>query len=506
MMHAPLRARLGPPPVPAEPDFPRLSAADAAQLDAEACRRFWASVLEENLAAAGGANATSADRGVMNGAKGAARAWVGSEGFREVAALAGFEPGALLARLSGPRGAAILNELSEGKNVDGWKPSPAQARGTPPKLARLIEQSEALARAGAAEGRAAPLRLAPSALREVRNSGAALPSEAGHGTAIPRRPDRGGREPADTRKPAARPEEDRRPSGSAHAPGLSATLPAGGGGGFRPPAGPPPAGLSPLPDVSAAGVTPRAPGAAPALEWLPVSRLLVSDAYQRRLAERSVTMIRRAAAQFDWARVKAPNVVARPGGWYEVLDGQHTAIILRMVGAARAPCLVFDDDSEAAKAAAFVGLNSSRVQVTPMQKHHAAVASGDAAALIVRRAAAECGATVLRGARNGAYGAGETVAVTALTAIAKRRGEAGLLRVLGSCVSAGLAPIPTDALLATEILLFDPAWAGEIGEAEIAARLGRLDGLRGEAERLRAASPQPRPRALAVTIYRAGAS
>ena len=468
MMHAPLRARLGPPPVPAEPDFPRLSAADAAQLDAEACRRFWASVLEENLAAAGGANATSADRGVMNGAKGGARAWVGSEGFREVAALAGFEPAALLARLSGPRGAAILNELSGGKNGDGWKPSPAQARGTPPKLARLIKHSEALARAGAAEGRAAPLRIAPAALRAAPPSGSTVSPPSG----LPDAP------------PSGLP--DRPPSG------LPDPAPSG-----------PPAGLSALPEISVAGVTPRAPGPRPALNWVPVGRLLVSEAYQRRLAARSVTMIRKAAAAFDWARLKPLNVVAREGLWYEVLDGQHTAIILAMVGAELAPCLILPDDSEAAKAAAFVGLNAARVQVTPMARHHAAVVAGDAAARAVAAAAASSGATVLRGARSGAYGAGETVAVTALTAIAKRRGEDGLARVLAPCVSARLAPIPTDALLAVELLLFDPAWAGEICEEEIAARLSRLDALRAEAERLRAASPQPRPRALAVALFRA---
>lgn len=307
-------------------------------------------------------------------------------------------------------------------------------------------------------------------------------------------------------KPALRPEKDRRPlSETMPARGLSEVWPFRS---HRPIAALPeaaaPGGLRPVAPVSDRNLTPRAPGPRPALRWIPLSRLAVSEAYQRNMAERSVTMIRRAVEGFDWAQLKPLSVAARADGWFEVLDGQHTATILLMAGETEAPCLVLPDAPEAAKAEAFVGLNSSRVQVTPMQRHHAAVAAGRAEALAVEAACRAAGAKLLRNAKPaGKYLRGETVAAPALTAIAGRRGEAGLARVLAPLVAAGLAPIPTDAALAAELLLFDAAWAGEVGEAAIARAFGDLKARQAEAEALRARAPQPRPRALAAAVFRA---
>lgn len=292
-------------------------------------------------------------------------------------------------------------------------------------------------------------------------------------------------------------------------PTCSATIPAGPsracGQALRGEAPPPAAaGLKAVSPVSDRNLKPRAPGKRPALRWIPLARLAVSEAYQRGMAARSVTMIRKAVEEFDWARLKPLSVAARADGWFEVLDGQHTATILLMAGETEAPCLVLPDAAEAAKAEAFVGLNSARVQVTPMQRHHAAVAAGRAEALAVEAACHAAGAKLLRNAKPaGRYLPGETVAAPALTAIAGRRGEAGLARVLLPCVRAGLAPIPTDAVLAVELLLFDPGWAGEIGEAAITRALRDLPARLAEAETLRARAPQPRPRALAAAIFRA---
>ncbi|MFN3261664.1 MAG: hypothetical protein ACE37J_13990 [Pikeienuella sp.] len=330
-------------------------------------------------------------------------------------------------------------------------------------------------------------------------------SKAREGAEGPEVPATGGRrEPPATRRPAPRPEKDRHPAPeTTPARGLSEVWP------FRAhravaeiPEAASPAGLRPVAPVSDRNLKPRAPGKRPALRWIPLARLAVSEAYQRGMAARSVTMIRKAVEAFDWARLKPLSVAARADGWFEVLDGQHTATILLMAGETEAPCLVLPDAAEAEKAEAFVGLNSSRVQVTPMQRHHAAVAAGRPVALAVEAACRAAGANLLRNAKPaGRYLPGETVAAPALTSIAGRRGEAGLTRVLAPLVAAGLAPIPTDALLAVELLLFDPGWAGEIGEAAITRALGDLPARLAEAETLRARAPQPRPRALAAAIF-----
>jgi len=92
--------------------------------EAAACARLWRAVLFENLRTAGGGRVTGdLHRDVIH-----ARAWVGSPGFREVAALAGYDGEAILARLTGPDGPAHLDRLSGGRNRDGWSPGGFRAR------------------------------------------------------------------------------------------------------------------------------------------------------------------------------------------------------------------------------------------------------------------------------------------------------------------------------------------------------------------------------------------
>lgn len=268
-----------------------------------------------------------------------------------------------------------------------------------------------------------------------------------------------------------------------------------------------PDGLRALTAVNARGLEIARPGGRPSLRWVPLDRIAVSERYQREFSERSVAMIRRAAAEFEWRRLKPPVVVQRADGWFEALDGQHTVAILALVGEAEAPCLVVPDTEDARKAAAFVGLNTSRVAVTPLHRHRAAVASGDEAACAVMRAAELAGARVLdRPPANARYAAGDTVAVSTLAAIARRRGVAGLAAILRPCVAAGLAPIGTDALRAVEALLCEPGWKGEIGEAALTRALRHLAAHREAAEAARKISGQPLWRALAVELFRGRAA
>lgn len=252
-------------------------------------------------------------------------------------------------------------------------------------------------------------------------------------------------------------------------------------------------------------LTPAPAGARPELAWIPLSKLVIDRAYQRRMAERSRRMIARGVEEFSWRRLKALNVVALADGRFAILDGQHTAVILLTHGGiAEAPCLVCPDQGQAKAAADFVALNTGRVQMTAQQKYRAALAAGDEHALAVEAAANAAGVTILPAPpQKGLYRAGQTVAVTELRNLAAKRGEAGLTRILTAAKGAALTPISTDILRAIDVLLFDDAYAGDVTVDEIAARLrARREDIEDVADLARLDTGAPRYRELAVAIYR----
>lgn len=110
------------------------------------------------------------------------------------------------------------------------------------------------------------------------------------------------------------------------------------------------------------------PGDKPELVWLPLSALVVNDSYQRSLSDKSIRVIRKIVASFNWARIKALSVTDIGGGRYEVIDGQHTAIAAATHGEIlELPCVVTAERSVQERAADFVGLNRDRLTMTPMQ-------------------------------------------------------------------------------------------------------------------------------------------
>lgn len=249
------------------------------------------------------------------------------------------------------------------------------------------------------------------------------------------------------------------------------------------------------------------PDGAPELAMIPLDRLVVNPAYQRELRGRSLTMIRKALANFSWSRFKAINVAAREDGRFEILDGQHSATILLSLGLKAAPCLVTARRSTGAAAEDFVSLNSSRVGITSLHRYRAAVAAGDKAALAVREAAAQAGVTIRRAPpSNGKYRAGETVAVAALAKIAAKRSAGDLARILTACRLMELAPIQTDMIRAAEVLLFEDEYRGELAVEEIAAPvLADREAIEDAADLNRIDSGHPRYRQIAIEIYRRAA-
>lgn len=199
------------------------------------------------------------------------------------------------------------------------------------------------------------------------------------------------------------------------------------------------------------------PSAKPEVTWIDPRELLVDDAYQRNLSERSVALIRRIAAGWDWRKFKAPNCAWTEDG-LEIIDGQHTAIgAACRSDIAEIPVLITEAAEQADRAAAFIGLNRDRVSITATQLHAAALTAGDDEAVAIEEACKPNGITVLKSQPGaGRFKPRQTMAVAAIGALVRKHGEDGARHVLAVCAEAELAPIQANQIKAVELLLTDP--------------------------------------------------
>lgn len=197
----------------------------------------------------------------------------------------------------------------------------------------------------------------------------------------------------------------------------------------------------------------------PMLEWMAPSDLLIEAAYQRDLSPKSMDLIKRIAERWDWRRFKPP-IVAWSERGFEIIDGQHTAIGAATRGIDKIPVLVVEAADLTDRASAFVGHNQDRLSITPVQMHQAKIAAGDEDALTAQQVIDRAGAKLVIGA----YGArgwkpGETVAITTIDQLAKRRGAMHARRVIEMLVKADAAPVSAAGIKAVDMLMFRQEFA-----------------------------------------------
>jgi hypothetical protein len=223
----------------------------------------------------------------------------------------------------------------------------------------------------------------------------------------------------------------------------------------------------PIKPIMAPDLTALAPvTGVPRFKIVDPKTLLVDDAYQRALSERSVVLIRKMVSQWDWRKFKPP-IVAETDAGDEVIDGQHTAI-----GAAsnpfitEIPVMVVEAAEQGDRAAAFVGHNRDRINLTQMQMHYAAVAAGEEDALTVQQVCDRAGVRILR-VPSANYKPGDTLAVMAIKALCNRRGALGARVVLEVLANAQAAPLAAGSIKAVETLLHDPEYKGQVAAADI---------------------------------------
>lgn len=196
----------------------------------------------------------------------------------------------------------------------------------------------------------------------------------------------------------------------------------------------------------------------PLVEWMAPADLLVDGRYQRDLSPRSLDLIKRIAERWDWRRFKPP-IVAWTERGFEIIDGQHTAIGAATRGVEKIPVLVVEATDMSDRASAFVGHNQDRLPVTAIQMHQAKLAAGDEDALTAQQVIDKAGATLVLGA----YGArgwkpGETVAITTIDGLSRRRGAMKARQVVEVLVKAEAAPVSAAAIKAVDMLMNMPAY------------------------------------------------
>lgn len=214
----------------------------------------------------------------------------------------------------------------------------------------------------------------------------------------------------------------------------------------------------PIAPMPVPGITPGgADMPEPVFDRADPTTLLVDESYQRNLSERSVSLIRRLVAKWDWRGFKPP-VVVRTSGGLHVIDGQHTAIAAATHPAiATIPIMLVEAPDLADRARAFISHNRDRIAVTPNQMHFAAVAAGDADALTIDQVCARAGLRILKqppGTRG--FKPGDTLAIAAVAAVVSRHGALKARKMLQVLGEAKLAPVPMAAIKAVESIMTDP--------------------------------------------------
>lgn len=243
--------------------------------------------------------------------------------------------------------------------------------------------------------------------------------------------------------------------------------------------------------------------ALPTLRMVDPRTLCVDEAYQRGLSGRSVRLISKIVAEWDWRAFKPP-VVVEVAGALEVIDGQHTVIgAVTHGGIAQMPVLVIVADRQDTRAASFVRHNRDRIQVTPSQLHGALVAAGDEDAVTLAQVCDKAGVRLLRNPPPmSRFSPGDSIAIVTIRALINRRHAMGARKVLEICVKAGMAPVSAAAIRAVEHLLYAKEYAGEIDAERITLVLSaQASTLTAEAERFATERQVPQWRALASVIF-----
>jgi hypothetical protein len=251
-----------------------------------------------------------------------------------------------------------------------------------------------------------------------------------------------------------------------------------------------------------------AAGSIPVLRLVAPTELRVEPRYQRDLSGKSITLIRKIVADFDWRKFKPPICAETPDGLF-VIDGQHTAIaaashpFIKQI-----PVMIVQANMIETRAGAFVAHNRDRITMSPFQILHAEAAAGGAEAVILLDIVKRAGAFIPRSMpQKGKARPGEIIAVEALRRITKGSAAQHLERIVRIAVMASCAPATTTVIRALQMIMTEAYFAetAKLGDAPIADALHSIKDFEFEAASHAGAALISRYRAGAILIAEAAA-
>lgn len=175
--------------------------------------------------------------------------------------------------------------------------------------------------------------------------------------------------------------------------------------------------------------SPRQADECVALQLVTVENIRVNAAYQRNLSSRGLAVIKRIISRFSWSKFGAITVAENDDGTYAVIDGQHRAAAALMLRIKQVPAVIVLRTDLQAEADSFVGINSDRTTVSPVDKFRARITAGDkvAAELAETLTALQIDYDLPPGALTGAR---QTRAISLLEKLAQKHGRGTLFAAL----------------------------------------------------------------------------
>lgn len=239
-------------------------------------------------------------------------------------------------------------------------------------------------------------------------------------------------------------------------------------------------------------------------KYVPPGDLLVEEAYQRDLSVKSLNLIRRIVAGWDWCKFKPPICAELSDGRLVVIDGQHTAIAaMTHGGIEKIPVMIMPATAIAQRAEAFVSHNRDRVVMTQGQVFHAQVAAGDELACRVAAWCEEAGAFIPKNqVQKGKEQHGQITSVSEIMALGKRHDKQSFQDILLICILSGHKPIKLSLLRAAEMIVTHEYFQGTrlAGPRAIAEALAKIENPDAACRIAAAETGQNRSRALAIMI------
>lgn len=127
------------------------------------------------------------------------------------------------------------------------------------------------------------------------------------------------------------------------------------------------------------------------------SDLWVDGRYQRDIGVSSLNLIHSIVSDFAWHKFKPPVLTRDTKGRLIVIDGQHTAIACSMHPEIdEIPAVLVDAQGTQDQAESFIGLNTNRITVHPLDLFRASLVAGDEQNIEMKRIMDEVGISLPR--------------------------------------------------------------------------------------------------------------